>query len=116
VIRTLVHFVDSRTFGPDEQSLLHLLAGLDRRHSKFEVSHSSIPAAAFDRASNTTLKSMLNRGTNRPVVLSVAHLDAPGQTCLLPEIRTVADAIFVSLGIGHKERPWKRKRRVLVVE
>jgi hypothetical protein len=59
---------------------------------------------------------MLNRGTDGPVGLSVARLDAQGQTCLLPEIRIVADAIFVSLGMGQKEPPWKRKRRVLVIE
>jgi len=68
---------------------------------KIEVIHNSIPVAAFDRPPNMTLKTMLNRGTDRPIVLSVARLDAQkGHTYLLAAIRHVPNAIFVLAGDG----------------
>ena len=68
---------------------------------KVEVIHNSIPAAAFDRPPNTTLRAMLNRGTDRPIVLCIARLDAQkGHTYLLPAIRDVPNAIFVLVGDG----------------
>jgi glycosyltransferase involved in cell wall biosynthesis len=70
---------------------------------KVEVIHNSIPAAAFDRPPDTTLKTMLNRGTDRPIVLCVARLDAQkGHTYLLPAVRNVPNAIFVLVGDGSE--------------
>jgi len=47
VTRTVVHFVDSDTFGGSEQSLLHLLAGLDRARWRPVLLHH--PAAELAR-------------------------------------------------------------------
>jgi glycosyltransferase involved in cell wall biosynthesis len=43
MIRTVVHFVDSTTFGGTEQALLHLLAGLDGRRWRPVVFHHAEP-------------------------------------------------------------------------
>jgi glycosyltransferase involved in cell wall biosynthesis len=43
VTRTVVHFVDSDTFGGSEQSLLHLLAGLDRGRWRPVLIHHPAP-------------------------------------------------------------------------
>ena len=70
---------------------------------KVEVIHNSIPAAAFDRPPNTSLKTMLNRGTDWPIVLSVARLDAQkGHTYLLAAICNVPNALFVLVGDGSE--------------
>jgi glycosyltransferase involved in cell wall biosynthesis len=46
---------------------------------------------------------MLNRGTDRPIVLCVARLDAQkGHTYLLAAIRNVPNAIFVLVGDGSE--------------
>jgi glycosyltransferase involved in cell wall biosynthesis len=46
VIRTVVHFVDSDTFGGNEQSLLHLLLGLDRERWRTVLLHHPGPGLA----------------------------------------------------------------------
>src|SRR6266581_2479361 len=46
MIRTVVHFVDSSTFGGNEQALLHLLAGLDRRRWRSVLLHHAEPGLA----------------------------------------------------------------------
>jgi hypothetical protein len=46
MIRTVVHFVDSDTFGGNEQALLHLLAGLDRRRWRSVLLHHVEPGLA----------------------------------------------------------------------
>jgi glycosyltransferase involved in cell wall biosynthesis len=68
---------------------------------KIAVIHNSIPVAAFDRPPNKMLQSMINRGTDRPIVLSVARLDSQkGHTYLLQAIRHIPNAIFVLAGEG----------------
>jgi hypothetical protein len=46
MIRTVVHFVDSSAFGGNEQALLHLLAGLDRRRWRSILLHHAEPGLA----------------------------------------------------------------------
>src|SRR5438132_10175348 len=46
MIRTVVHFVDSSTFGGNEQALLHLLASLDRRRWRSVLLHHADPGLA----------------------------------------------------------------------
>jgi glycosyltransferase involved in cell wall biosynthesis len=46
MIRTIVHFVDSPTFGGTEQVLLHLLTGLDQRRWRSVLLHHPEPALA----------------------------------------------------------------------
>jgi glycosyltransferase involved in cell wall biosynthesis len=46
MIRTVVHFVDSPTFGGTEQALLHLLAGLDRQCWRPVLLHHAEPGLA----------------------------------------------------------------------
>jgi glycosyltransferase involved in cell wall biosynthesis len=46
MIRTIVHFIDSPTFGGTEQVLLHLLAGLDQQRWRSVLLHHPEPALA----------------------------------------------------------------------
>ena len=46
MIRTVVHFTDSGTFGGAEQVLLQILAGLDRQHWRPVLFHHSVPGLA----------------------------------------------------------------------
>ena len=68
---------------------------------KVQVIHNSIPSSGFDGPANQALRSALSRGTDHPILLTVARLDLQkGHTYLFKAIRQFPDAIFVMAGDG----------------
>jgi glycosyltransferase involved in cell wall biosynthesis len=68
---------------------------------KLQVIHNGIPAAAFSRPANAGLRGCLARESDRPIVLTVARLDAQkGLGYLLEAAAQVPEAQFVIAGDG----------------
>jgi glycosyltransferase involved in cell wall biosynthesis len=72
---------------------------------KIRVIHNGIPCDAYERPADGSLRKMLTRGTDCPVVLTAARLDRQkGHRFLLEAACQVPEAIFVLAGSGP-ERP-----------
>ncbi|HJW84693.1 MAG TPA: glycosyltransferase, partial [Anaerolineae bacterium] len=68
---------------------------------KMRVVHPGIPLARFSRAADPAMRTSLNGGTGRPIVLSIARLDKQkGQVYLLQAAARVPEAVFVLVGDG----------------
>jgi glycosyltransferase involved in cell wall biosynthesis len=68
---------------------------------KITVVRNGIPVTAYDGAPDPALRSWLASGTNRPIVLTLARLDAQkGHRYLLEAAVQVPEAIFVVAGDG----------------
>jgi len=84
---------------------------------KVRVIHNTIPFARFDCQANQALKASLNRGTERPIVLTVARLDQQkGHTYLFEAISQVQDAIFVMAGNGPEKAALEAQTRKLGID
>lgn len=83
---------------------------------KLAVVHNGIPTEDFDREPPAALRAELQGGTNAPVVLCLARLDAQkGIHFLLEAARGVAAARFVFVGDGPDRQRFEKLARELGV-
>ena len=91
-----------------------LRSGLGAPGGKIRVVHNGIDVDRLPVHDDPGLRALLAGRSNRPLVLTVARLDAQkGHGHLLAAAATVPDAVFVLVGEGREEATLKRQAHAL---